>query len=447
MALKRSTLVYYGLTEMPVMMSIFPVLVFIPKYYTSDLGISLGLASTIILAVRLIDVVTDPLCGYLSDRTNTRWGRRRPWIVAAAPVIMLSVYKLYLPPADADGFYLGLWMLVMGVGTTMILIPYYAWAAELSPDYDERSRITGVRSMMGVAGNFLVQFIPVLALAIWGFGGTGNVLTLVCITMLIIMPVCVLLTVYNVGETENFQSTQVPLLDGIKLMLGNAAFLRLILAFGIASTALSMTTPLYLFFIAFVLHAEDKAPYMLACFYTANLCAVPFWVWLSGRIGKHRAYIGSFSIVAFAHPFYLLLGEGDFWWMLPITVLTGFAAGGFAALPNSMKADVIDVDHLQSGESRAGVFFATWSFTYKLAASFGTWLALAGLGWFSFNPSPEIVHTPEQLFGVRFLFALAPSLFYLGACLVIWKYPITREKHAEVRAQLDKIGEVRAAVT
>ena len=440
MALKRSTLVYYGLTELPVMMSIFPVIVFIPKFYTSDLGITLGLASTIILAVRIFDVITDPLCGYLCDRTNTRWGRRRPWIVAATPILMLSVYKLFLPPDDADGFYLGLWMLVMGVGTTMILIPYYAWAAELSIDYDERSRITGVRSMMGVVGNFLVQFIPLLALWFWGISGTANLLPIVAVTLLVVMPVCVLLTVVNVGENDNFEPTRVPLLDGIKLMLHNGPFLRLISAFAIASTALAMTTPLYLFFIAFVLHAEDKAPYMLLFFYTANLCSIPFWVWLSERIGKHRAYICSFSTIAFAHPFYLLLGEGDFWWMLPITLTTGFAAGGFAAIPNSMKADVIDYDHLQSGENRAGVFFATWSFTYKLAASFGTWFALAGLGWFNFNPSPEMVNTPEQLFGLRFLFALAPSVFYLGACAVIWKYPITREKHAEVRAELDRLG-------
>ncbi len=440
MALKRSTLVYYGLTELPVMMSIFPVLVFVPKYYTSDLGIPLALASTIILLVRIFDVITDPLCGYLCDRTNTRWGRRRPWIVAAAPVIMLAVYKLFLPPDDADAFYLGLWMLVMGIGTTMMIIPYYAWAAELSPDYNERSRITGVRSIMGVIGNFLAQLIPLLALWFWDIGGSGSVLTIVGITMLIVMPICVLLTVSNVGETRNFQVSTVPLRAGIELMLQNAPFVRLIIAFGVASTALAMTTPLYLFFIAFVLHAEDQAPYMLACFYTANLCAVPFWVWLSERIGKHRAYIASFATIACAHPFYLLLGEGDFWWMLPITLTTGFAAGGFAALPNSMKADVIDVDHLKSGENRAGVFFSTWSFTYKLAASFGTWLALAGWGWCSFNPAPGIENTPEQLFGLRFLFALAPSLFYLGACAVIWKYPITRERHAEVRAQLDRMS-------
>lgn len=442
MALSKSTIRYYGLTELPVMMSIFPVLVFIPKYYTSDLGVPLLLAGSIIFWVRIVDVFTDPLCGYLCDRTDTRWGRRRPWIVASVPVLMLAVYKLFMPPEGAGAVYLGVWMLVMGLGTTMILIPYYAWAAELTPDYDERSHVTGVRSIMGVIGNFLVQLIPLLALWILHIKGTAGWLPLVGGTILIVMPLCVFFTVTKVGETRDYQSSTVPMLQGLSLMRENGPFLRLILAFGVASTALAMTTPLYIFFIAFVLGAEDKAPIMLICFYTANLCAVPFWVWLSERVGKHRAYIGSFGTIALAHPFYLLLGPGDFWWMLPITIATGFAAGGFAALPNSMKADVIDFDHVKCGENRAGLYFATWSFTYKMAASLGTWLALAGLAWFNFDPNPANVNTPEQLFGLRFLFALAPSIFYVGACVAIWKYPITRAKHAEVRAELVRMSAV-----
>lgn len=437
MALKNSTIFYYGLTDLPVMMSLFPVLVFIPKYYASDLGVSLSLVGSIVLGVRIFDVFTDPVAGYLCDRTNTRWGRRRPWIVAAAPVMMVAVYMLFLPPETAGAWHLLVWMAVLSVGTTMMLIPYYAWAAELSPDYHERSRITGVRSALGVVGSFLVQLIPVIALIYWQIGGSEAVLKLVGITILVVMPICVFFTVSKVGESRDYESSQIPMKEGLRLMKDNGPFLRLILAFGVSSTALAMTTPLYLFFITFVLKVEDQAPIMLAFFYMSNLSAVPFWVWLSGKIGKHKAYIASFATIACAHPFYLLLGEGDFWWMLPITITTGFAAGGFAALPNSMKADVIDFDHLESGENRAGQYFATWSFTYKLAASLGGWLALQGLAWFSFNPDPAGLNSPEQLFGLRFLFALAPSAFFLAACAIIWKYPITEAKHAQVRAQLD----------
>jgi GPH family glycoside/pentoside/hexuronide:cation symporter len=382
--------------------------------------------------------------GYLCDRTNTRWGRRRPWILAATPVMMLGIYMLFLPPEGAGVMHLIIWMTVLSIGTTMMMIPYYAWAAELSPDYNERSRITGWRSMMGVVGSLTAQLIPAAALILFGFGGTGAVLTIVGVGMLIVMPICVLFTVTKVNETRDYLPTATPIHQGLKLMWGNGPFKRLVLAFMVGSTALSITTPLYIFFITFVLFAEEQAIFMLTFFYLANFCGVPFWVWLSTRIGKHKAYVGSFGLIGLAHPFYLLLGAGDFWWMLPITVVTGFAAGGFNALPNSMKADVIDLDTLQSGENRAASFFSVWSFTQKLSGSLGGWLALTGLAWFGFNAAPGAANGESELFGLRFLFALFPTMFYLLAGAVIWRYPITREKHAEMRTELQDRADAAA---
>jgi len=143
-------------------------------------------------------------------------------------------------------------------------------------------------------------------------------------------------------------------------------------------------------------------------------------------------------MIGLAHPFYLLLGEGDFWYMLPITVATGFAAGGFAALPNSMKADVIDLDTLKTGENRAALFFSTYSFTAKLSGSLGGSIGLFGLAFIGFNTQMPELNTPDQLFGLTFLFALLPSVFYLAACAIIWNYPITEERHAEMRRELEQ---------
>ena len=147
--------------------------------------------------------------------------------------------------------------------------------------------------------------------------------------------------------------------------------------------------------------------------------------------------MASFALIAVAHPFYLLLGEVDFWWMTPITVATGFAAGGFAALPNSMKADVIDLDTLESGENRAAAFFSIWSLLQKLPASFGPWIALMGLAAFGFNAAPDAVNGPEELFGLSFLFALFPSLFYLVSGAIVWNYPITETRHKQMRQELE----------
>ncbi len=444
MALKKSTLFYYSLTELPVVMALFPVLVFVPKFYTSELGVPLAVAANIILVVRIFDVLTDPLVGYLSDRLHTPWGRRRPWIVAATPVMMLGFFMLFLPRDGAGGGYMLGWMMFLSVGTTMMMIPYYAWAAELSPGYHERSRITGWRSMMGVVGNLAAQLIPIAALVLFGYGGSGAVLTTVGIAMVVLMPLCVLLTVLRVPENRDVVPSVIPVLRGFRLMLDNGPFKRLIMAFMVGSTALSIITPLYLFFITFVLGAEEKAIYMLTAFYLSNFLAVPFWVRVSRYVGKHRAYIGSFLLISCANPFYLLLGPGDFWWMLPVTLISGFAAGGFAALPNSMKADVIDLDTLRSGENRAALFFSTWSFTAKMSASLGGWIALTGLAWLNFNASPGALNDADQLLGLRLLFALVPSAFFLLAAAIIWSYPITESRHAQMRAELEARPGMRA---
>ena len=248
-------------------------------------------------------------------------------------------------------------------------------------------------------------------------------------------------------ESKDYIQSNISPIKGFKIMLENSPFKRLIMAFMFGGIAFSITIPLYLFFITYVLKAEEMAIFMLTFFYLTNIIAVPFWVWLSKQIGKHKAYMCSFAMIAFAHPFYLLLGEGDFWWMLPITITTGFAAGGFAALPNSMKADVIDLDTVKSGENRSGLFFSSWSLTSKLAGSIGTWLALTALSWISFNTGFDADNSPSQLFGLKFLFSTLPSFFFLTAILIIWKYPITEEMHSKIRDQLKNIKNERILET
>jgi Na+/melibiose symporter-like transporter len=440
--LTKATLISYSLADLPVAMSLFPVIVFIPRFYSADLGVPLAWVGTILIVQRLFDVVTDPLMGVVSDRTRSRFGRRRPWVAASAPILMLAVYQLFMPPEGAGGWHLFGWGIVLSIGTTMIIIPYYAWGAELSADYHERSRVTGARALLNILGSFSAQAVPAVGLLAFGLGGTDFVLTAVGTTMLVLTPLCVAITVWRTPEPEVEIRSQVPIMAGLKLMVGNKPFLQLVLAFMIGSIGLNITTPLYAFFVADVLGSEDETIYMLSFFYLTSLCAVPFWVWLAGRIGKHRAYISAFFLLAFAHPFYLLLGTGDFWRMLPITIATGFAAGGFSqALPNAMKADVIDLDALESGENRAGLFFAAWSFAQKATATVGAGIAMYGLSLFGYDAELGSGNGPEELFGLRFLFSTFPSLFFLIGAAIVWRYPITEARHREIRAEIEKRSE------
>jgi len=434
--LSRFKLFCYGVTDMPLHFALTPVLIFVPKYYTSELGLSLILVGNMLLFARVLDVFTDPLVGYWSDRTRTRWGRRRPWIVAGAPIMTLSFYMLFLPPPDAGAGYLFACIMGLYLALTMILIPYYSWAAELSPDYKERSRITGWRSAIGIVGNMAAQGVPILFLVFFDYGGDKAVMTILGVMMVITLPLGVLLTVTQVDEPREYVDSTTSIRKGLKLMWKNGPFKRLIAALMIGSTAFNITTPLYSFFVGWVLGAPTMTVVMLAFFYTFNLVGVPFWIRLSNRIGKHRAYAASFILIGCVHPLYLFHGWGDFWWMIPITVVSGFAGGAFAALPNSMKADVIDLDSMMSGDNRAASFFATWSFTAKMSAAIGGWIALSVLGLMGFAPQLGADNSDAHMLGLRILFTVPPAILFFVAAAIIWDYPITAERHGRMRAAI-----------
>ena len=434
--LSKRTIFFYGLTDLPVMMALIPLAVFLPNFYTSDLKLDVGMVANVLLFTRLADLLIDPLIGILSDKSQSRWGRRRPWIIASAPILAGSFYMLFLPPPDATIWYLTGWIMLMWIGWSMLLIPYYAWAAELTDDFHERSVVTGWRSMAGVVGQLLAQLLPVVALLWFGYGGTGETLKIVGIAVVVLVPTCILLTVTQVPEKQNYDRSVVPLWRGLKLMFTNGPFLRLVFAFLLGFTALSITTTLYLFYIRHVVGEQKMGIYMLTAFYLCNMAAVPLWVWMSKRVGKHKAWILSFLLISIANPFYMLLGQGDFWWMLPMTMASGVAAGAFAALPNSMKADVIDLDSLRSGEDRAALYFSVWSVVQKVASAFAGYLALKSLQWLHFDPT-ILTNGPEQIQGLMIMFAVVPSVFFLAAGAVAWGYPITEQVHADVRAGLE----------
>ena len=142
-------------------------------------------------------------------------------------------------------------------------------------------------------------------------------------------------------------------------------------------------------------------------------------------------------VTAFS-PMYLFLGPGDFWFMIPFAVLSAFGTGSFIALPNSMKADVIDLDTEKTGENRAAVFFAAWSLASKLASSLGGTLGLWALGWVGFDASLGVDNTEDAISGMKYVYAFLPAAIFLLAAIVIWNYPLDREAQKQTRAAIEE---------
>lgn len=442
--LPRKTIFFYGLTQVPLAMLIMPLAVYLPNYYARDLGFDLALYGNIILLVMFFDIASDLAVGYLSDRTRSRFGRRRPWIVAGTPLLMAGLYMLFMPAGSIDFWYVFIWTMVMRLGWTMIMIPYYAWGAELSPDYNERSTITGWRAMVSMASYFAIQVMLVVALQFFDFGGVTNIVHMIGVAMMIALPLTVFLTTSQVSEKRDVVPSVMPLLKSLRLTWRNGPFKRLILAFFMGSVAMSIMLQAYAFFMRDVIGEERDFVYLMLILYVVTIIAVPFWVSLSHRIGKHTTWIVSFVVFSVASPFYMLLGKGDFWWVLPISLVTGFATGAYESMAHSMKADVIDIDAIRSRQDRAAWYFSAWSFATKSAGSIATWLAFNGMVWAGYVPTLGPENSEQGLFVVSFTFAIVPVIFFLLAIAIVWKYPVTEARHAKIRAVLE-IRRARAA--
>ncbi len=152
----------YSLMYWPISMALLPVGVYVQPHY-AELGISLYAMSAIIFFARFSDVITDPLVGVLSDKTRSPIGRRKPWLIVGTPLMMYSVYMLFLPGENPTLFYFGFWSVMMYLAFTIVDLPYYAWGAELSTDYDERTKITTRREQFHFIGTVSAVTIPLIA--------------------------------------------------------------------------------------------------------------------------------------------------------------------------------------------------------------------------------------------------------------------------------------------
>lgn len=423
-----TVLLAYALPGLPLAALTLPLYIYLPSFYAEDLGLGFALVGGLLLAARLWDMITDPLVGALSDRLDTTWGRRRPWLIAGTPLVMVSLWFLFDPPADASGTYLLVWTMALYLAATFVRLPYEAWGAELSPDYDGRSRVTGHREAFVVLGTLLATGIPALT-------ATTKVEALQGLAWLTLLtlPVAVGLACWLVPDPPSRQSARVPWRDGLRVLAANAPFRRLILAYFLNGIANGLPATLFLLFVERVLVLPEWAGPLLFVYFVCGLAAVPVWLRLSYRYGKHRiwalAMVGT-SLVFATVP---LLGPGDELWFAAICVLTGIGLGADLVLPPAMQADVVDLDRLESGAQRTGLYFALWGVATKLALALAVGLAFPALELAGFQPRNVAPDSTSGLLALALLYGLVPVAFKLVSIGLMWGFPITRDRQAEVR--------------
>ena len=426
-------LLAYGGLGLPLAALNLPLYVYLPAFYAEEVGLGLATVGLVLFAARLLDTVTDPLIGELSDRLPTRFGRRRPWLVGACPFLLLSTFMLFVP-SGASGAYLFLWTSAAYVAWTLMLLPYTAWGAELSGGYHERSRITGAREGFVILGILFAAGLPAL-LGIDAETGKGRVLEALAWIMLIVLPLALLALLVFVPERPAGREPSLGLRAGLAIAARNRPFLRLVAAYLLNGMANGLPATLFLLFVGSVLELPEQAGPLLLLYFLAGVAAIPLWLRLSYRIGKHRAWAFSMLWACLVFVWVPWLGPGDFWPFLIICVLSGISLGADLALPASIQADVVDLDWLQSGRRRTGLFFAVWSMATKLSLALAVGLAFPVLDLLGYRAGEA--NPPIALTGLAVLYGLVPVAIKLAATALVWNFPIGAASHDELRARLD----------
>jgi Na+/melibiose symporter-like transporter len=443
--LPRRILVAYSALTLPMAALGLPITVYLPPFYAEEIGLSLATVGMVFTLARIWDLFTDPLMGVVVDRVGSPWGRFRHWIVIAVPVLCLATVFVYFPDPEAvqgPGYLLG-WMLVLYVGYTLLAISHQSWGTELARTYDERARLFGWREIFIIAGMVGVLAMP--ALIELGFDGGLDPSALefrkigsMGAFMLVLLPLTALWIVRVVPERpKGVAGPPMHWRDSLGLLVGNRVLRRLLAADLLIGLGVGITGSLYIFLATYIFELRHLASFALLAYFAAGFVAMPAWIRLAYRVGKHRALgIAMAYGVVIQLLLYVFAAPGEVVTLLTFTVLYGFGFGAGPALTRALIADASDEDELDSGERRAGLFFALLTTTNKVggALAVGVTYVVLEIGY-GFVPGTD--NSAAALQGVLDVYIFGSSLAMAGAGLLMIGYPLDRTRHDAIRRALD----------
>ena len=431
----RQTLLAYSMPAFVVALPTIPVIVFLPPLYASSLGLGLIVTGYILLTGRIFDTATDPLVGWLSDRHPIGGARRKPWIAIGAVLAGVGLVRILNPPIEASAGYLLGWSIVLYGGWTMVAVPYLTWGAELTKSYDERSRITSWREGAALIGIVAAGIVNAVAVQI-GWSETASVGAIAWLAVAIgavLFPLLIwLVPEAEIPRTRPARAAQT---SHWRTLFANRLFLRLLSTWFLNSLANGIPAALFFYYLEFGLGASAGArPIFILVYFVAAILGIPLWLSLSRRWSKHKIWCVAMLAAALAFIIVPVLPVGAYAAFAAVCLITGLALGADLALPPAMQADVVDYDRLKFGTDRAGQLFALWSMSTKLALAAAFGVALPGVAVLGFDPA---VPSEAGRTALVVIYAVVPCVIKVLAVFIIWRFPLTRQKHSIIVRRLE----------
>ena len=431
--INNKVLASYSVVALPIGAMGMPIAIYLPPLYSGSLGLSLATVGLIFTLARVWDLVTDPIMGIVIDRYGSRWGQYKHWIALAIPMVMLAVYKVFIPnPGDVTAFYLGVWMLVLYLGFTMLNIAHNSWGTFLANDYDERSKLFGWREIFIIIGMIFVLAIPA-TMDFFGESSTPAKVAGMGLFCLILFPITVVATLVVVPDKVTERKEAPGWRDFLGILRSNPLLWRLLTADFTTSFAISATAALYIFVATYAFDLRDQASMALLLYFVAGFLAMPAWLKLTYRVGKVGAIklAMGYTIVLQSGLFFVAEpgNVGLFW---SYTFLAGLAFGATPTLLHSLMADLTDIDELKTGQKRAGMYFALLGTINKLGGALAVGFTLTTADTL-FDFTPGAANSQTAIDGLLLIFCFVPVAAMALTYIPLHRYPLTKEKLTEIK--------------
>ena len=410
---------------------------FFAFFLTDVAGLAPRYAAVVLLIGGAWDALNDPLIGVLADRVRSRWGRRRPIFLAGALPLAATFVLLWWVPPWRDPLaltaYYALAYVLFDTAFTLLTVPYSALTAELTDDYDERTSLTGYRMGVSMAGGLVAAVALPTLVALFPQPRTGYLVTAALFGGLAALPYLLLFAAIR-ERRQDVNAQPLNLVSGFRRTFRNRPFRFAVGIYLTAWVTVSLVAALLQYYLTYWMAMADQLEVVLGLVQAAALICIPIVVWMSGRWGKQRAYV-----------------VGLVWWaavMLALAflppsartlayVLGALAGLGIAAahvVPWSIVPDVLEVEELETGERHEGAYYGYMIFVQKV----GSALALACVQWI-LDLSGYVAGAAQPasaLLAIRVFIGPVPAVLLTISMLLAWRFPINRERHAQLRAAL-----------
>ncbi|MEK6752802.1 MAG: glycoside-pentoside-hexuronide (GPH):cation symporter [Chloroflexota bacterium] len=441
--------------------------VFYAIFLTDVVGLEPRLASFAALIGIVWDAINDPIVGTISDRVRSRWGRRRPFLLLFSIPFGLSFVALWWAPPFQNQYWLAatvcLTYMLSDTLQTLVSIPFYSLTPEMTSDYDERTSLSGYRMFFNLLASLATAVAaPAIVDATLAGGATqqqGYFIVSALFGGLAVIPFFVIFAVVRErGNAADAAEPEIPFLQTLRTAWKNIPFrfaTALYMLNWITFDLVALALPFFLAYWVADGNLLQKAlglpldSAVFACLLVTSVIVLPFWVWLARKVGKQRAYIIGMTFWAVVQLLIYSIQPGQVTYILVLAVLAGISVSTAHVLPDAIFPDVIEWDELRTGRRREGIYYGVKNFVRKLTGALAIFIALQTLGWFGYQSPPvgatQFSQSVPTLQAIRFLIGPLGALLLFGAIAMAWFYPLTRERHARVRAMLERKKERVAA--